>query len=151
MGYTTNFEGRFNMSETASAEVIIKLRQLEGADGREMDDPDAPGTYCQWQITRDCSGIEWDGGEKFYDYVEWLQYIIDKILAPSGIHLTGSVAYFGEEVTDNGMLIIKDGKVEQVKTAQVAEEWSALVAFRDFVLKGRFGQEIAREWKRRNQ
>jgi hypothetical protein len=32
-----------------------------------------PGLWCQWVPTKDGCGIEWDGGEKFYDWTEWLR------------------------------------------------------------------------------
>ncbi len=38
----------------------------------------------------------WNGAEKFYNYVEWLQYLIDKILAPRGYTLNGECQWFGE-------------------------------------------------------
>src|SRR5262245_61818938 len=31
-----------------------------------------PGLWCQWEV--ESTILQWDGGEKFYDYVEWLQY-----------------------------------------------------------------------------
>lgn len=35
-----------------------------------------PGLYCQWVPTADTTGIEWDHSEKFYDFTEWLVYIV---------------------------------------------------------------------------
>ena len=32
---------------------------------------DQPGLWCQWIPSEDSKSIEWDGGEKFYDY-DWL-------------------------------------------------------------------------------
>jgi hypothetical protein len=43
-----------------------------------------PGLWCQWVPTNDRKGIEWDGGEKFYAYVEWIIFIIEHFLKPWG-------------------------------------------------------------------
>jgi hypothetical protein len=56
-------------------------------------------------------GIEWDGGEKFYNYTEWLVYIINKLLEPNGYVLNGVVQWQGEEVGDVGEIFVEDNKV----------------------------------------
>src|SRR5215471_12940599 len=63
-----------------------------------------PGLWCQWVPTEHDDGIEWDGGEKFYHYAEWLQYIIDSFLAPWGYVVEGVVRWEGEEPGDVGHL-----------------------------------------------
>lgn len=35
-----------------------------------------PGLLCQWVPSEDGTVIQWDNGEKFYYYVEWLRYIV---------------------------------------------------------------------------
>jgi hypothetical protein len=70
-----------------------------------------PGLWCQWTPSDDRMGIEWDGGEKFYNYTEWLVYLIHKILAPNGYVLNGSVKWQGEEVGDVGKIIVEDNRV----------------------------------------
>jgi hypothetical protein len=67
-----------------------------------------PGLWCQWKPTADGMAIEWDGGEKFYDYREWIVYIIQNFLHPAGYILNGFVSYRGESARDYGGLIIKD-------------------------------------------
>ena len=78
---------------------------------REHNSPPAgqPGLWCQWQPTPDGTGIQWDRGEKFYHYVEWLQYIMDHFLIPWGYTLSGSVTWQGEERSDRGVLTVLDG------------------------------------------
>ena len=34
-----------------------------------------PGLWCQWII--EDNEIIWDGGEKFYNYIEWIEYLIE--------------------------------------------------------------------------
>lgn len=65
-----------------------------------------PGLWCQWIPTEDNMGIEWDGTEKFYHYVEWLQYLIDKVLAPKGYVVNGKVNYQGEDTDDKGIVTV---------------------------------------------
>ena len=38
-----------------------------------------PGLWCQW-IINDKGELEWDGNEKFYNYEEWLIYLIKHII-----------------------------------------------------------------------
>lgn len=77
-----------------------------------------PGLWCQWTPTDDGMEIEWDGGEKFYAYTEWLVYLIDNVLAPRGYKLTGTVAWRGEDSSDLGAIQVIDNKVK-VHTGEV--------------------------------
>lgn len=70
-----------------------------------------PGLWCQWQIQKDKQTIEWDQGEKFYSYIEWIKYLIKTILEPRGYKLNGEVEWFGEEQGDTGFIIVKDNIV----------------------------------------
>jgi hypothetical protein len=71
-----------------------------------------PGLWCQWTPTEDAKHIEWDEGEKFYAYIEWLEYIIEKVLKPKGYKLNGEVEYQGEDPSDFGMIVVKDNVVK---------------------------------------
>lgn len=77
-----------------------------------------PGLWCQWTATEDGQFIEWDGGEKFYNYIEWLQYIVDNFLIPWGYKITGTVEWHGEDHGDMGRIIVKNNKIT-VKTAHI--------------------------------
>ena len=70
-----------------------------------------PGLWCQWTPTDDNMGIEWDGGEKFYYYSDWLVYLIHKVLAPNGYVLNGVVTWQGEEIGDVGEIIVENNRV----------------------------------------
>jgi hypothetical protein len=144
MGYTTDFEGSFNITPVLSQkdnEFLTKFSEtrrmarsvgpeygIEGefyVDGTGWAGQDSdttvidynrppstqPGLWCQWVPTDDGSELVWDGGEKFYSYVEWLNYLIDKILAPRGYTLNGECKWFGEERSDFGVIIVKNNKV----------------------------------------
>lgn len=77
-----------------------------------------PGLWCQWVPNEDGTAIQWDGGEKFYDYVAWLDYLITKILKPAGYKLTGEVTWQGEDSNDIGKIVVKNNKV-RVLTGRV--------------------------------
>jgi hypothetical protein len=73
---------------------------------------DVPGLYCQWVPTEDRQGISWDGGEKFYEYIEWLEYLIKHFLSPWGYTVSGVVRFRGEDFDDMGELTVEDNKVD---------------------------------------
>jgi len=80
-----------------------------------------PGLWNQWVPNEDGTAITWDGGEKFYSYVEWLRYIIGHFLAPWGYVLNGEVTWSGEEQGDVGIIICKNNKVA-VKHGKIVYE-----------------------------
>lgn len=77
-----------------------------------------PGLWCQWIPTDDGGGIKWNGTEKFYDYVEWLQYIINNFLEPWGYVLRGEVNWQGEREEDIGMIFIENNVIILPEGAQ---------------------------------
>ena len=89
------------------------LGQAETPDIVEYNGPPAgqPGLWCQWVPTEDDRGVEWDGGEKFYNYVEWLRYLVGNFLAPWGYVLSGEVSWQGEDHDDRGVIVARDGEV----------------------------------------
>jgi hypothetical protein len=70
-----------------------------------------PGFWCQWTPSLDRKSIEWDGNENFYYYDKWIIYIIDNFLKPWGYTLDGTVYWSGEEVEDNGRIVVKNNIV----------------------------------------
>jgi hypothetical protein len=70
-----------------------------------------PSLWNQWTPSDDLMAIEWDCGEKFYSYTEWLVYLIHKILAPNGYVLNGVVTWQGEETGDVGEIFVENNKV----------------------------------------
>jgi hypothetical protein len=156
MGYTTDFEGKFDLDrelDPKTHEFLNKLattRRMKrnvfllpksgfekygfsdwGTEGEFFVDGDGefgqshersimdyneepktqPGLWCQWVPTKDGMYIQWDGGEKFYSYLEWLEYIIEKVLEPRGYILNGIVEWQGEESSDFGQIKVENNKV----------------------------------------
>jgi len=99
-------EGGFYVVDSNDAEDVI--------DGNSPPEGQ-PGLWCQWVPTEDGMAIEWDGGEKFYEYIDWLEYIIKNFLKPWGYKLNGKVLWQGESVGDVGSITVKDNKVSTRK------------------------------------
>lgn len=114
MGYTTNFIGQFKLDKQLTLDDFNWLKEFAEKDHRDEAYHPEYSYYCQWIPTKDGRGIEWDGNEKFYDYIEWLIYLIDSFFRPKGYILSGTVAYQGEEVDDCGNIIVKDNEVSKI-------------------------------------
>ena len=56
----------------------------------------------------------YDDGEKFYEYVEWLEYLVKNFLDPWSYKLNGEMSWSGEEDDDRGTIYVKENKVEAV-------------------------------------
>lgn len=69
-----------------------------------------PGLWCGWVPNEDGTAIVWDLGEKFYNYVDWIQYLMDHFLTPWGYKLSGRVTYQGEDEEDNGFIVVYNGR-----------------------------------------
>jgi hypothetical protein len=150
MGYTTYFEGSFEVRNKCGEKVslngetksfLIKLAKTrrmardisgygeegeffldgEGYMGQDKE-PNVinynappktqPSLWCQWVPTEDGRAIVWNGGEKFYEYEDWIKYIHDKILFPRGYILHGTVSWQGEEPEDFGKIVYDMGLIE---------------------------------------
>lgn len=71
-----------------------------------------PGLWCQWVIGGNNDELVWDEGEKFYDYVEWLEYMISNFFDPLGYILNGDITWDGEESDDTGVIHVEDNIVD---------------------------------------
>lgn len=112
MGYTTDFDGRFELSRALTVPESNELKKF--ADDRHEGEG-YPGYYCQWIPSEDGLGIQWDGNEKFYEYVEWIEYLIKHYFEKWGVKVNGVVRYQGEEIGDVGRIEIKDNVVEEIE------------------------------------
>jgi len=100
-------------------EFYVKEDNENPDEGKLVDYNNPPKTqpslYCQWEIQEDRQTIKWDGDEKFYSYIEWLSYIINKILKPKGYVLNGDVNYQGQGFGDIGYIHIKNNVVRDIE------------------------------------
>ena len=158
MGYSTDFEGQFNLDAPLTEAQIAYLNQFSGTRrmhrdakiaatlpdpvreavglpigefaeyfvggggsfGQDKDasildyndpPPSQPSLWCQWVPTAGGTGIHWNGTEKFYDYVDWLEYLIANFLRPWGRVLSGEVTWQGEEEEDRGVIRVDNNRV----------------------------------------
>lgn len=119
MGYTTDFEGKLDFSRVLT---VTELRELEDLEDYQLQEQqfskyadNHPDSYNQWKPTKDGMALEWNGGEKFYEYVEWLEWLIDNYFKPKKIILNGVLRYQGEEIGDVGRIEVKDNVVDVIK------------------------------------
>jgi hypothetical protein len=74
-----------------------------------------PGLWCQWVVNETGTELLWDEGEKFYCYVEWLEYLISHFFEKWGVKLNGEISWQGDESDDRGTIFVKDNVVEALK------------------------------------
>lgn len=74
-----------------------------------------PGLWCQWVVSLNGKYLEWDGNEKFYNYVKWLEYLINHFFTPSNIFMNGSVMWRGEDFDDIGKITVEHNKITVIK------------------------------------
>jgi hypothetical protein len=106
--------GHFNSSTDNS---VVEYNQAPGVGKWGDTKPKAtcigqPGLWCQWNPSDDGTEIVWDGSEKFYNYVEWLEYLIANFLKPWGYKVNGMVEWKGEDSQDIGVIEVVDNVVE---------------------------------------
>lgn len=116
MGYTTEFTGTFKVEPAMDEIMVVSLRNYADAEKHHAD---SPRGYCQWVPTEDGTGIEWDGNEKFYNYIEWLADIIKHFIVPEGRVMSGEVWWSGEDTKDVGIIIVTDNVIS------TKEPWKA--------------------------
>lgn len=82
---------------------------------REAEGICQPGLWCQWIVTDELGEghfLIWDGGEKFYNYIEWLKYYIEHFFNKWGVMLNGEVVWQGEEMDDRGKIVVENNEVK---------------------------------------
>ncbi len=100
-----------------SEENYGQIRDLSIIDYNQPPESQ-PGLWCQWTVSDDGSTLMWDEGEKFYDYVPWLVYLIQHFFKPWGRVLNGEIEWIGEDSDDRGTIYVADNQVEAI-TAEI--------------------------------
>ena len=72
-----------------------------------------PGLWLGWKLEQTDEGtiLVWDGGEKFYHYVEWLRYLINHFFDKWGVKLNGEIEWVGEDSEDRGRIRVVDNVI----------------------------------------
>ena len=130
MGYSTDFSGHIQIVPPLNAAEIDYLQKFsdsrrvtrsEGAyfvpdsESERLNpnrlgvtdynsQPDGqPSLWCQFLPDDSGESLEWDGGEKTYEAVEWVRYLIDHFLKEGAIASSSDDEQF-EEFTFNHVL-----------------------------------------------
>lgn len=108
MGYTTEFDGHINIVPPFNRKEIESFNKFAREDHRDLT---LPGVWCDWETDGDT--IHWNGSEKFYNSLEWLQYLIDKRIKPDRV-ANGTIDCYGEDPKDIWRIVVKDNKVTRL-------------------------------------
>lgn len=108
----------FNGSLGIDGEYFVRKDDIEnfGQDRDativDYDTPPStqPGLWCHWIIKDNC--LMWNGAEKFYDYIEWLQYLLDNFLSP--YIANGEISWQGEDAEDNGIISVSNNVIDEL-------------------------------------
>ena len=132
MGYSTYFDGHFEMSQKLTVSQIDTLLELTRWD---TDAPeDAPNDQSPWQpVEHKTKRVLEPGGkdlmcvlesineEKIYRWADWLEFLIDKYFDPWGVKLNGDMIWQGEETGDSGVIFVKNNRVKFVPITEMPE------------------------------
>lgn len=142
MGYSTYFGGYVELDKPVDDETLLLLEQLNDysasaelfENGTFPPIPNLDG-WCDWgfikpyrkPITEELyreyrTRIYHLGNEKFYDYVEWMVYVVDW-LASRGYVCNGTLDWSGEESDDHGWIYVKDNVVTSDEAVLVPQKW----------------------------
>lgn len=109
MGYRTDFAGEFSLNRPLELEhkAILEAFAAERHEGEIF-----PSIWCHWEPTKDGTAIHCQTEEvTFYNYREWLEYIVVNFLLGWGYHIAGEVLFQGEDITDRGLLHCNDERI----------------------------------------
>jgi hypothetical protein len=81
-----------------------------------------PGLWCSWEIEAEGEKLVWNGGEKFYDYINWLRYLIDRFFSKWGVLLNGEIHWTGEDSNDQGKIKVKNNVVKVARAVITFED-----------------------------
>lgn len=110
MGYTTDFTGAVELGRKLTMAEAKELLELN--ESGESEKVTGIAAYFQWVPSDDLQHIVWDGNEKFYKYVEQLQWLC-RWLLERGITANGCLYWQGEETGDNGILEVAANTVSR--------------------------------------
>jgi hypothetical protein len=65
-----------------------------------------PDMYCRWTVSDDGRKIMWDGWEKFYEYEEWMRFIIEHFLQP-GCKAASELPFLQANHVCNGVIDVE--------------------------------------------
>lgn len=114
MGSTTRFIGKLRVTPALSLRTIRSLEKFCSIRHDDYEKKGMPGIWCDWQFSPDY--IFWNGHEKSYDMVEWMEFLIKNFLCPEGMGYTVNgrlLAIPDSHARTLWMLNVKDNVVEK--------------------------------------
>ena len=121
MGYTTAFEGSLTITPELTPEdwAYYYVHYRGRTKGREY--PLTPDSYCDWVVPHEARDtFRWDGSEKFYNWGDWIRYLIAEFFAPRGYALNGEMKWRGKDALDVGRITVKNNHLD-LKTGHVPD------------------------------
>jgi len=113
MGYSTDFTGELKFKNELTASQLAYLNTFLGQDIRDLgleDERDGYWYHIDLELTKDFSGLEWNGAEKTYDLDAIVNFITDRMREKwPDFELIGTLAAQGKEATDRWNLVMEDG------------------------------------------
>lgn len=120
MGYTTEFKGELKFTKELTATQLAELASMLGQDCRQHPEWGTKDLYyIDLELTKDFSGIKWDGSEKTYGLENLVNVVIHQMRKKwPDFGLSGSLLAQGEEIGDIWQLTIgDDGLAKKVPVA----------------------------------
>jgi hypothetical protein len=133
--FLQEFSRSRRMKRLMESDASVELRRavglpfgINGGNATSGSDPEytrnsnsppgsQPGLWCQWTPSSDGTKLEWDKGEKFYNYVEWLEYLITNFMKLWDRSLNGVVSWTGEHIDeDTGKITVIDNSIQVTGT-----------------------------------
>lgn len=111
VGLPIGTEGEFYVGVLSGVESCSLAHSDRTVLDANMQASTQPSLWCDWAPNDEGTAIEWNGTEKFHNYVEWLEYIISNFIDHWGYKLNGIVEYQGEGPFDFGKIKVKNNKV----------------------------------------
>ena len=121
MGYSTDFRGSLDFDKPLTKDMVETYNKFANQRHEDGYQPNGkPSIWLQWEIVEKNGNytLEWDGGEKFYEYVKWLEYVIKYIFKGWGLKLTGEIEWRGEEWGDTGTIVVEDNNITVMLPAE---------------------------------
>ena len=125
MGYTTTFRGELKFVVPLTAPELTHINTFLGADPRENAEWNASREigYIDLELTKDFSGVKWDGSEKNRGMVEAVNLITEQMkkIKPDFL-FCGAMQAQGEDMDDRWSLVIDNGIAKRVETPPPGEK-----------------------------
>lgn len=121
MGYTTEFDGRFEFSKPLTDEQAEEFNLFcTQRHGNNISHGANPSFWCDWET--DGKGMFWNESEKSYGMDDWARVLVEKFLKPWGVELKGHIYAQGEERNDRWAMIAEGHNIKRARVQLVAED-----------------------------